>query len=234
MNRTGDVASGGSWGIYKFGQGYWVRVLTAILAGTLILMGGVWTWSRLAAVSIPVTGYSLALTQVTGSANSGGSVDLYKGQEKIGTAQLESFNLLEDKKSAAAKVTSLDLVKGRIAADVDHLRTGELAAPTFVATVATRDARYLFPRLYLQGGVSIAFLVIGCFFLYRFVASSPTTVDFLVATDSEMKKVNWSTRKHIQDSTAVVIGATFLIAALIFASDFGVSKLMEIIGVLQR
>ncbi len=34
-----------------------------------------------------------------------------------------------------------------------------------------------------------------------------------------MRKVNWSTRKIIMDSTMVVISATFFIASLIFIAD---------------
>ena len=33
----------------------------------------------------------------------------------------------------------------------------------------------------------------------------PRSVDFLVATEAEMKKVNWSTRREIMGSTVVVI-----------------------------
>ena len=55
----------------------------------------------------------------------------------------------------------------------------------------------------------------------------------LIATDMEMKKVNWSTRKDIIASTYVVIGAAFLIAALIFGVDIFLKELFERIGVLK-
>jgi len=48
-----------------------------------------------------------------------------------------------------------------------------------------------------------------------------------------MKKVNWSTRKHIIDSTWVVVGATFLIAAVLWIFDVALSRLMTWINVLQ-
>jgi preprotein translocase SecE subunit len=211
-----------------------VRMLTAILAGTLILAGGAWAWSRLAAVTIPIASYSLSITQVTGTVAGGSTVDLFKGQEKIGTGTVETFSLLDDKKTGVTRITTPQLDKGKIAADIDRVRVGDAAAPTFAATVAAREPKYIFPRVYLQAGVSGVLVLVGCFFLYRLVGASPKSVDFLVATDSEMKKVNWSTRQVIQDSTMVVIGATFLIGGYIFISDFGLSKIMEIIGVLQR
>ena len=41
---------------------------------------------------------------------------------------------------------------------------------------------------------------------------------FLIATDSEMKKVNWTSRKELIGSTKVVIGFMFMIAFLLFAT----------------
>ena len=55
--------------------------------------------------------------------------------------------------------------------------------------------------------------------LYAYVWVRPRSVDFLVATEAEMKKVNWSTRREILGSTWIVIGLTVLIAALCFFFD---------------
>src|SRR3712207_7866772 len=42
--------------------------------------------------------------------------------------------------------------------------------------------------------------------------NKPANVDFLIATDSEMKKVNWTSRRELIGSTKVVIVFMFLIA----------------------
>ena len=63
--------------------------------------------------------------------------------------------------------------------------------------------------------------------------SMPKTTDFLIATDGEMRKVHWSTRKEIQGSTIVVIVATFLIAAFLYAFDSLFSTIFRSIDVLQ-
>lgn len=55
--------------------------------------------------------------------------------------------------------------------------------------------------------------------LYMFVWVKPRSVDFLVATETEMKKVNWSTRKEIVGSTIVVIGLAAGIAGFCKAVD---------------
>ena len=47
--------------------------------------------------------------------------------------------------------------------------------------------------------------------LLGFIARKPSqTVDFMIATEGEMKKVNWSTRREILGSTWVVIAVTML------------------------
>ena len=56
----------------------------------------------------------------------------------------------------------------------------------------------------------------------------PSVVDFLVATESEMKKVSWPSRAELLGSTGVVIMTVLVLAAFIFLADFlfngGLSK----------
>jgi len=44
-------------------------------------------------------------------------------------------------------------------------------------------------------------------------------VDFMIATEGEMKKVNWSSRREVMGSTWVVIGLMVFIAAFCFGVD---------------
>jgi preprotein translocase SecE subunit len=60
----------------------------------------------------------------------------------------------------------------------------------------------------------------------------PRTVDFLIATDSEMKRVNWSTPREIRGSTYVVIGACFLLAAALFIFDLIFKTVFQSMGIL--
>jgi preprotein translocase SecE subunit len=50
--------------------------------------------------------------------------------------------------------------------------------------------------------------------------NKPRNVDFLIATDSEMKKVNWTSRRELIGSTKVVILFMFAIALFLFVLDF--------------
>jgi preprotein translocase subunit SecE len=84
----------------------------------------------------------------------------------------------------------------------------------------------------------VTYFIVGIFALvYAAVAfyllNRPTNVDFLIATDSEMKKVNWTTRKELIGSTRVVILFMFLIAVVLFLYDLLFHTFFWWIGVLK-
>jgi len=56
---------------------------------------------------------------------------------------------------------------------------------------------------------------------------------FMIATEGEMKKVNWSSRREILGSTWAVIGLTILIALLCFVFDRVFQIFFQWIGVLK-
>ena len=78
-----------------------------------------------------------------------------------------------------------------------------------------------------------AVVAIGLAWLCWYLMNKPTNVDFLIATDSEMKKVNWTSRKELIGSTKVVIFFMFLIAILLFGFDIFFGYLFYFMGVLK-
>ncbi len=56
----------------------------------------------------------------------------------------------------------------------------------------------------------------------------------MIATEGEMKKVSWSTRRELLGSTKVVIALTVLMAVLLFVVDLMFQSLFSSIGVLKR
>ena len=132
-------------GLYKPGQGYWTRVMSAVGWGTIILMGAAWLWNLLATATI-------------------GNVE----------------------------------------------------------------------PIYVQGASAVLVLALGGWLLYYVIGLNRRTVDFLIATEGEMKKVNWSTRREIVGSTWVVIALTAFISVLIFVLDFIIfAPLFRAVGVLD-
>lgn len=136
-----------AFSIYKPGQGYWTRVLSAVGLGTLVLAGAGWLWQ-------------LFSTDPWGLAES---------------------NVL--------------------------------------------------PVLYQQAIVAVTVIAVFAgvgFYLFN----KPRIVDFMIATEAEMKKVNWPGRREIILSTWIVICGTLLIAVLLFAIDTLFRWLFTEIGVL--
>jgi preprotein translocase subunit SecE len=70
-------------------------------------------------------------------------------------------------------------------------------------------------------------IVIGVSYLMFHIINRPTMADFLIATEGEMKKVSWSSRREIIGSTKVVIIATFALAVMLFVVDFFFSWLFQ-------
>jgi preprotein translocase SecE subunit len=128
--------------VYKSGQGYWTRMISAVAFGLLLAYGAFWIWAKAGA------GASVTQKYVAGS----------------------------------------------------------------VALV------------FLAGLGSVAFWLLG---------RNPRSVDFLVATEAEMKKVNWSTRREVVGSTGVVITTMLAIAIFCFVCDRAFALGFMQIGVLD-
>jgi len=82
-------------------------------------------------------------------------------------------------------------------------------------------------------GVSGGLFVVYAVLIWRVINKS-STVDFLIATDSEMKKVNWTSRRELIGSTKVVIVFMFLIATFLFVVDVVFGYLFYLINVLKN
>ena len=129
--------------VYKSGQGYWTRMVSASSFGLLLAYGTFWIWAKLGA--------------------------------------------------------------------------GQVASQKYVAGAVA--------LVFLAGLGTLAFWLIG---------RNPRSVDFLVATEAEMKKVNWSTRREVMGSTGVVITTMFAIAIFCFVCDRAFAWGFLQIGVLDN
>ncbi len=87
--------------------------------------------------------------------------------------------------------------------------------------------------VYVQAGAAVIFIGVLAVIAYYLIAVHKKVVDFLIATEGEMKKVNWSTRREIMGSTWVVISLTFIVAAIIAFLDAGYSMIFQALKVLE-
>ncbi len=72
--------------------------------------------------------------------------------------------------------------------------------------------------IYLSYGIPTLLVIAAGLFMFWMV-NRQNTADFLIATESEMKKVSWSSRKEVIGSTKVVIITTFMFAIILFVVD---------------
>ena len=86
--------------------------------------------------------------------------------------------------------------------------------------------------IYVQAAVCLAVLL-GIGGVLWWALNKASIADFMIATEVEMKKVNWPSRKEIIGSTWVVICGTLLMAGLLFVVDIGFSYLFQQIGILE-
>jgi preprotein translocase SecE subunit len=85
--------------------------------------------------------------------------------------------------------------------------------------------QYTVPLLILAGTIWLAWRVVNL----------PVFADFLIATEAEMNKVSWTTRKRLVQDTIVVLVTVVLMAGFLFGTDMVWSALLrsKVINVLQ-
>jgi preprotein translocase SecE subunit len=208
-------------GIYKQGQGYWVRVLTATLIAVLTLAAAGWTFSQMGLVAEKLPRSVWVMRLETGLATppaSGTTIALVSkplgetAAKEIGTATVESYN----PGAKELRVTNVKLNEGVADASLSgSVKMGEVAAPL----AATPLGETAIDPFLLKGIAAVVVLLLGAILAYYFTAMHKRFVEFLIATDGEMKKVNWSTARDIRMSTAVVIFAAVTLAGSLFVVD---------------
>jgi preprotein translocase subunit SecE len=110
---------------------------------------------------------------------------------------------------------------------------------TFVSVmvVAMVGAVVLSEKLRAYGGPALRFgvptvLVAGLAAMMFWIINRPKSADFMIATECEMKKVSWSSRREIVGSTKVVIITTLILAGVLFGVDLLFTVLFRWLGVL--
>lgn len=87
--------------------------------------------------------------------------------------------------------------------------------------------------LYVQAGVSVALIAVFGLLIYWWVGIKPNSCDFLIATEGEMKKVNWPSQREVIGSTWIVIVFLICFVSLLLLADFLFASFFSAIGVLE-
>ena len=226
-----------SLGIYKQGQGYWVRVLTAALLAVATLGAAGWMAGQAARLEarLPRNSWRLAIDNATGEIAPGQQVVLLAAPDprggppvELGSATVQTFD-----------AASQELVINAVEMKAEGADPSAAKAVSGSAATSPFDARFdvatgIAPiETTLLVGLVVGFvLLLGAVVTYYFTGVKPATCDFLISTDMEMKKVNWSTRREIIGSTWVVIGACVIIAGFLFGIDIIFQGFFRWIGIL--
>jgi preprotein translocase SecE subunit len=85
------------------------------------------------------------------------------------------------------------------------------------------DIRFTVPLLLAAGSLWLAYRVVNY----------PTFADFLIATEAELNKVSWTTRKRLVQDTIVVLTTVILLTLFLFFVDQLWSIILSRVGVIQ-
>ena len=96
-----------------------------------------------------------------------------------------------------------------------------------LATTLLADATPL-----VRLGVPSALGLVLAWVVFR-VVQFPPFVDFLIATEAEMRKVSWTSKADLYRATTVVLVTVLIMAVYLFAVDWAWSWLLRLIGVLR-
>lgn len=121
-----------------------------------------------------------------------------------------------------------------------HVRWGTAIGAGAVAIalasfVWDQTQRFAFAEnnFFVRAGIPVVVLVAAAWFIFWLVGRNPTVVDFMIATEGEMKKVNWSTRKEVWGATKVVIITVLALAIMLFLVDMLFIFFFAGVGVLK-
>lgn len=84
-------------------------------------------------------------------------------------------------------------------------------------------------RYFVPVGVLVAMAIL----IFRMIGQNARIVEFMIATEGEMRKVNWSSRKEVLGATKVVCFVLIALGMVLFLVDVGFIALFEGIGVLR-
>jgi len=204
-------------GIYKFGQGYWVRMLTASCIFLLSVAAGAWVWSVLAVIRPPMVGYNIVVNDLVGTPKDGEAMTIVSGDKKDTSGEpLVLAKTSVGHASTGQSGKTIIRIASAEGIDAVSLRGATLSGAgspaSFVGRAGSAEGIAKFEVKWIQTSAAVVVIVLGLGLAYWFTGQRAGSVDFLVSTDGEMKKVNWSTRKAVIDSTMMVVGACFLIA----------------------
>ncbi|HZW08107.1 MAG TPA: preprotein translocase subunit SecE [Phycisphaerales bacterium] len=231
-------------GIYKSGQGYWVRVMTAVLLGLVTAAFAAWFYGQMQVLAdrLPKAGYRIGFeTEQPGAFAVGDAVELTTRPDAGGTATTVGTAVVSNVDPGEKKlVTIKDFAPAPAAPGAAPFipsaaavirKTGPAPRSVNIAKNSVVGIPPVDPTILAGSGAALV-VIVASILGYWLIGLRPRTVEFLIATDFEMKKVNWSTPREVIGHTWVVIGACFLLATALWFVDQALRFTFTAIGLL--
>jgi preprotein translocase SecE subunit len=104
----------------------------------------------------------------------------------------------------------------------------------FFATINVPNENVLVPGLPLLGDLSVykvvsLVLLVAALIGLHLLLNRPRSVDLLIETEQEMKKVSWPTLPEVWNATLVVVLVTVLLAVTMYGFDLALSRLFKLV-----
>jgi preprotein translocase SecE subunit len=207
-----DIKSFFRLNIYKRGQGNPIRISVFIAFGLLWLSGCHWIyllpntesgWYK----SIFMTGGSLLAFALVAVAGLVLYRSIVRGREDRGVLRWAAMTGGVLVSAAVSKWLMLDVVL----ASVD-----ELARPLYSAPLPVNWGNL----------ISAALFAYGLWSIYHLIVNHPQRVDFLIETETELRKMAWPTRREYLGASMVVIVIVAMISLYLTAVDMLLHKIM--------
>jgi preprotein translocase subunit SecE len=116
------------------------------------------------------------------------------------------------------------------------VRWGTVAGAVLIAGLGAGWLGYYEPHLATSGLlwqlVAVAIWLLLCAWVTFWFVNSPRWAEFLIMTESEMRKVSWPSRREVINSTKVVILLTFGLGGLLWIVDVGFLGLFKWVGIM--
>lgn len=216
--------------IHKPGQGYWVRMLTAVFAGTLLAVFVAFLWSEADNVVrlLPKSGYAITVDEPQGALPGVGSAVKLLESDADGSLREIGSAVVKGDHREGLMLHRLSTVKG-----FDRSRDLRIEADGFSASGRLAAGTPVVEDIVVKGSIAAVVILAGAWLIYRYVGTNPRSAEFLISTDAEMRRVNWSTRRDVIRSTLVVIAAAILLATSLFVIDVVFRQLFRWLDVMR-
>jgi preprotein translocase subunit SecE len=116
-----------------------------------------------------------------------------------------------------------------------YVRWGTVASIAIVGGgglwwLAERTALAATENIALKVGILAGWALLTVFLAF-FLVNKPSLADFMIMTESEMRKVTWPSRRELIVSTKVVILLTVILGLILWLVDVGFLKFFQLIRI---